>query len=165
MTAQEKCPDARQNAQIDNHSESAELQKRKPMGLALLGAAVLIPAVCFYLSKYLIKQGRDSLKSQRASARDTARFREGHRPSERIQIPIGEAQPSIDDKPEDVTGDTPQQAPSPATAPFVGSNERDKFHVPTCRWARQIQEVHRISFITREDAIAKGYTPCGSCKP
>ena len=61
-------------------------------------------------------------------------------------------------------GAPPDQTEAP-TAPFVGSTERDRFHIPACRWARQIREAHRISFETREAALEKVYAPCGSCKP
>jgi len=140
----------------------------RTIGLTLLGAAVVIPAVCFYLSKYFADQGRATFRRHPPSQRDDSRLTESHRAPERIRIPIREEALRIDGEP-DVPAPTteagpPEQTKAP-TAPFVGSTERDRFHVPACRWARQIQEAHRISFETRETALEKGYAPCGSCKP
>jgi len=143
-------------------------QTGRAIGLTLLGAAVLIPAVCFYLSKYLAGQGRIAFRHYRPSQRDDSRFTDSRRTPERIRIPIREEALGIEVEP-DVPAPTTEAAPpeqtEAPTAPSVGSTKRDKFHIPACRWARQIQEAHRISFETREAAIEKGYVPCGSCRP
>lgn len=48
---------------------------------------------------------------------------------------------------------------------FVGSLESDKYHYPTCRWAKKILPENAIWFSSSEDARAAGYVPCGVCKP
>ena len=41
-----------------------------------------------------------------------------------------------------------------------------KFHLPDCASVDTIREEHRQDYTgTREDRIAQGYTPCGSCRP
>ena len=41
-----------------------------------------------------------------------------------------------------------------------------KFHLPDCASVDTIREENRQDYTgTREDLIAQGYTPCGSCKP
>ena len=140
----------------------------RTIGLTLLGAAVLIPAVCFYLSKYFAKQAQATFRRRRSSQRDDSRFTENRRAAERIRIPIREGALGNDgepDVPSPTTEATPPERTEAPTAPFVGSTARDKFHIPACRSARQIQEAHRISFETREAALEKGYAPCGSCRP
>ncbi|MCJ7548940.1 MAG: hypothetical protein MUQ30_04590, partial [Anaerolineae bacterium] len=126
------------------------------IGLTLLGAAVAIPAVCFYLSKYFAGQGRAAFRRHRPFQRGSSRFTKDHRARERIRIPIQEEALRIDSEPDvparTAEGAPPDQTEAP-TAPFVGSTERDRFHIPACRWARQIQEAHRISFETREAAL------------
>ena len=167
MAARNEICDDSPISQITNETGRSVRQTGRAIGLTLLGAAVLIPAVCFYLSKYIADQRRIALR-RRTSQRDDSRFAESHRAPERIRIPLREEALGIDielDVPAPTTeAGPPEQTEAPA-APFVGSTERDKFHIPACRWARQIQEAHRIPFETREAALDKGYAPCGSCKP
>ena len=41
-----------------------------------------------------------------------------------------------------------------------------KFHDPDCEWAQKISSKNRKDYVgSREDLIAEGYTPCGSCNP
>lgn len=66
---------------------------------------------------------------------------------------------------------------SPATEPvvettspkssgvYVGSIDSDKYHVPRCRFAKEILPENEIWFDSAEDAQASGYSPCGSCRP
>lgn len=42
---------------------------------------------------------------------------------------------------------------------FVGSKNSDKYHLPTCSWARRIKPANRVCFSSEEDARSKGYTP------
>lgn len=46
---------------------------------------------------------------------------------------------------------------------YVGNLSTKKLHLLTC--SRLPEESNRIWFLTREEAIAAGYTPCGICKP
>jgi len=48
---------------------------------------------------------------------------------------------------------------------YVGSKESDKYHLPTCRYAKEIAAENLIKFKDKADAESKGYTPCGVCKP
>lgn len=48
---------------------------------------------------------------------------------------------------------------------YWGSVNSNKFHWPSCEWARKIREEHRVVFKTRQEALDKGYTPCKVCKP
>ena len=65
----------------------------------------------------------------------------------------------------------PIPAPVLATTPaatggqFVGSLESDKYHYPSCRWAKKILPENEIWFSSSEEARAAGYVPCGVCKP
>ena len=67
-----------------------------------------------------------------------------------------------------------QPAPSVAPAPkpaapsegrYVGSIKSDKYHHPTCRHAKNILPENEIWFKDTGDAKAKGYVPCGVCRP
>jgi len=48
---------------------------------------------------------------------------------------------------------------------FVGSLESDKYHYPSCRWAKKILPENEIWFASSEEARAAGYVPCGVCHP
>jgi len=51
------------------------------------------------------------------------------------------------------------------TGKYVASKDSDKYHLPDCRWVKNIQPENLIYFDTEEDAVAAGYSPCGTCKP
>ena len=131
------------------------------IGYTLLGAAVAIPAICLYLGRKALTGKRSAEKPSSADVPS--------RPA--VPIPI-----TLDPVPQQVevaakfraAADEPAAVPVHPAAPvppYVASTESDKFHVPSCRWARQIQAQHRVTFGDREDAVAQGYTPCGSCSP
>jgi len=46
---------------------------------------------------------------------------------------------------------------------YVGSIESNKYHYPSCRWAKKILEENQIWFDTIEEAEQHGYEPCGAC--
>lgn len=48
---------------------------------------------------------------------------------------------------------------------YVGSSDSDKYHKPTCRWAKEILSENIIYFASEEEAVASNYSPCGTCKP
>ena len=48
---------------------------------------------------------------------------------------------------------------------LVGSVDSDKFHLPSCRWAKKISPEKQIWFSSVQDAKTQGYVPCGVCKP
>ena len=55
---------------------------------------------------------------------------------------------------------------SPAvTAVYIGNRNSMKFHYPDCASVADMAEHNKVPLASREDAIALGYKPCGSCKP
>jgi len=48
---------------------------------------------------------------------------------------------------------------------FVGSKDSNKYHRPSCGWAKRIQSEDKIYFPSPEAAKNRGYIPCGVCKP
>jgi len=49
---------------------------------------------------------------------------------------------------------------------YIVNTNTEKFHYPTCKSVDKIKEKNRMDFTgTREELIAAGYSPCGSCKP
>jgi hypothetical protein len=49
------------------------------------------------------------------------------------------------------------------TCAFVGSKNSTKYHLPTCRFAKNIKPENQVCFGSVEEAKAKGYSPCGTC--
>ncbi len=48
---------------------------------------------------------------------------------------------------------------------YVGSQKSDKFHVPTCKWAKKVRTQNQIWFDTIAEAKAAGCRACSVCKP
>jgi len=48
---------------------------------------------------------------------------------------------------------------------YVGSTDSIRFHHLTCRYVNRILPENLIRFAGRDEAVAKGYVPCGTCKP
>ena len=46
---------------------------------------------------------------------------------------------------------------------FVGSKNSNKYHLPTCRYAKRIKPENIICFSDEEDAKNKGYIPAKCC--
>ena len=51
------------------------------------------------------------------------------------------------------------------TQTFVGSAKSNKYHYPSCQWARKISPANLVTFTGVKDAQSKGYIPCKVCKP
>ena len=51
------------------------------------------------------------------------------------------------------------------TAAYIGNANSKKFHRPTCASVKDMAEKNKVVLSSREEAIAEGYTACGSCKP
>lgn len=64
------------------------------------------------------------------------------------------------EKQEPVTGSEASQAD------YILNTNTKKFHYPTCSSVNDMKEKNKQEFFgTRDETIALGYSPCGSCKP
>lgn len=73
-------------------------------------------------------------------------------------------EPSTDAEPEPSQTDAAE--PETVTADYVLNTNSKKFHKPSCSGVKRMKEENKSSFTgTRDEVIAKGYTPCGTCKP
>lgn len=65
--------------------------------------------------------------------------------------------------------DAPIEASEPtsqkSSGVYVGSVDSDKYHNPSCRFAKEILPENEIWFDSTEDAQNSGYSPCGGCHP
>lgn len=48
---------------------------------------------------------------------------------------------------------------------YVGSKKSDKYHYPSCTWAKKISPQNLRTFKTAKEALDAGYIPCKVCKP
>lgn len=79
--------------------------------------------------------------------------------SEPTEQPVSEAVAPPDTEP--VTETTSQKS----SGVYVGSVDSDKYHNPSCRFAKEILPENEIWFDSIEDAQNSGYSPCGGCHP
>ena len=49
--------------------------------------------------------------------------------------------------------------------PYIGNRNTKKFHRFNCASVNDINAVNKTSLASREEAIDKGYKPCGRCDP
>ena len=50
-------------------------------------------------------------------------------------------------------------------AAYIGNKKSMRFHLPTCRAVRQMNEKNKVELSSREEAIERHYIPCGECNP
>ncbi len=48
---------------------------------------------------------------------------------------------------------------------YIGNKNSHVFHRGTCNSVRDMSEKNKIEFFSRDEAIEKGYKPCGRCNP
>lgn len=48
---------------------------------------------------------------------------------------------------------------------YIGNASTKTFHIIPCRLITDIHQKNRVPFRSYEEAVRKGYSPCGVCKP
>ena len=48
---------------------------------------------------------------------------------------------------------------------YVGSKKSDKYHYPTCEWAKKFSPYNLVTFKSAKEAWDAGYVPCWVCNP
>lgn len=79
--------------------------------------------------------------------------------SEPTEQPVSEAIAS------QVAEPVPETTSQKSSGVYVGSVDSDKYHNPSCRFAKEILPENEIWFDSIEDAQNSGYSPCGCCHP
>jgi hypothetical protein len=57
----------------------------------------------------------------------------------------------------------PVVSAAPQSCAFIGSKNSNKYHLPTCSYAKNIKPENIVCFKSAEDATARGYQPDKSC--
>jgi hypothetical protein len=52
---------------------------------------------------------------------------------------------------------------TPGNCTYVGSKNSNKYHLPTCRWAKNIKPENTVCFYGEDDAKSRGYQPDKNC--
>ena len=60
---------------------------------------------------------------------------------------------------------TERSLPAGDGVQYIGNKNSMKFHYPTCRAVSQMSEKNKVEFFSREEAVERGYKPCGECNP
>ena len=63
-------------------------------------------------------------------------------------------------------GEEPEPTPEPGEVTYIANKNSMRFHRPDCSGVADMKPSNRLELtVTRDEAIALGYTPCGTCKP
>lgn len=54
---------------------------------------------------------------------------------------------------------------SGTSSSYIANAETGKFHAPGCGDVNKMDPANKISYSSRDEAIANGYSPCGHCNP
>lgn len=65
----------------------------------------------------------------------------------------------------DTSSSSSSSSTSTSTGRYVGSVRSDKYHLPSCYWAQQINPSNEIWFTSKADAASHGYVACKVCDP
>lgn len=50
-------------------------------------------------------------------------------------------------------------------AAYIGNKHSMRFHLPGCRSVTTMKDTNKVEFFSRDEAIERGYIPCGDCHP
>ncbi len=48
---------------------------------------------------------------------------------------------------------------------YIGPAKSNKYHYPSCRWARKFRSDDPATFRSAKEALGAGYVPCKVCNP
>lgn len=48
---------------------------------------------------------------------------------------------------------------------YIGNKKSMRFHYPDCHSVTVMKDSNKVEFFSREEAIERGYIPCGDCHP
>lgn len=114
--------------------------------------------ICYCVYAYNVQPGVEidyaTGDSKRADSLNTAQT-----PSTVATVPAQEPDNSG-------SSSNPSTGNDTAQADYILNTNTKKFHYPTCSSVKDMKEENKLEFHgTRDEVIAKGYSPCGRCKP
>jgi len=114
--------------------------------------------ICYCVYAYNVQPGVEidyaTGDSKRADSSNTAQT-----PSTAAPVPAQEPDDSA-------SSDNPGTGNDMAQADYILNTNTKKFHYPTCSSVKDMKDKNKQEFHgTRDEVVAKGYSPCGRCKP
>lgn len=70
---------------------------------------------------------------------------------------------SLQTNPTEITSVPSIETDIPDAGEYIGNKNSKKFHLPTCK--NLPAEKNRVYLESRNEALQKGYDPCGNCNP
>ena len=154
-----KAPRSEQRCSADD----SQTDDKKPLksfakgfGLGILGAAAALPVVCLYLIRHRFQRKSKPVERHRRPESTQGR-------PEPIRIPVSAV--PVNPLTSTREGAAPTDRAAGSKPRYLASTESDRFHLPGCRWAQNINPENRVEFERREEAVARDLTPCGTCQP
>lgn len=109
----------------------------------------------------------DEIRLEPLNQASTPPLAQSERPV-RVATPFGPAVTAALPSPEPTDEPSPSAEPDsvPVERSYVLNTSSRRFHLPGCSSVGEIKETNRENFFgTRDELLAKGYKPCGRCKP
>ena len=97
------------------------------------------------------KMGQNPVKIEQVASAEVSKDNASQEPAKAQNLPPG--------SPND-----PNSATAPAlNCAYVGSKNSNKYHLPACRWAKNIKPENMVCFKDENEAKLKGYQPDKNC--
>ncbi len=125
--------------------------------IVLFLAFILVSAISFEAG---LLKGRQIKKNPLVIEKTAGSAGEGQKPSKNAsQVSNSGPEASLASNMVNTQGQNSQ----PQNCAFVGSKNSNKYHLPTCRWAKNIKPENIVCFSSVEDAAKRGYLPDKNC--
>lgn len=125
--------------------------------IVLFLAFILISAISFEAG---LLKGREIEKKPLVIEKIANLAEEGQKPAENASQGLNSgSEASLTSNIVNAQGQNSQ----PQNCAFVGSKNSNKYHLPTCRWAKNIKPENVVCFSSADDAAQKGYQPDKNC--
>jgi len=138
----------------------------KGIGLRVISIAVVIALIVGAGIGYMVSNSLlTSLMKERDGLEAESAFLQGKIIV--LQNQIDALEDEIDElnrQPYEPPDEPPSKPPEPEGI-YVGSINSNKYHLPSCYWAGQINKSNEIWFTSKSDAESHGYVPCKVCEP
>ena len=154
-----------QNEHLKKSLSDIERKHRRLRILCLILAVLLAAAVVFLISRAPNEKSASASRVIQSSS-DSRSYSNGNTPEKNGGLSgIGDTEKTTESTSGKHTGgdSTGMHRDEPIAITYIGNKNSKKFHKPTCSYLPD--KANQVTFDTREEAVAAGYSPCGHCSP